>query len=136
MADSEGENRLAFVKEDTANIGSYGERSIEIDNKYIDNADYAEWMAEYLLMVYSNPYPNVSDVVIMGDPRLEVGDRITLTDSSGATGIDTDFWVTGMDWSITPLYTQALTLAYAAENSFFILDHATNGRLDFNVLAF
>jgi hypothetical protein len=129
-------DKIHKVTEDTASIGSYGEHAVEINNNFITDPDYAEYVSQYLVMYNRDPQPTVEGVEIMADPRLEIGDRVTLQDSSGATGVNHDFWVTGIDWEMSPAYTQSLELQYAGASNFFILDHPVNGRLDVNVLAF
>lgn len=116
---------IYFVSEDTDDIAAYGERSIEIDNPYMTNSEYAGNMADYMLHYYSDPKPKVEGVQIMGDPRLEPGDRITLQDDSGATGLDDDFWVMGIDWTIDPMYTQNLNLSYADTSDWLVYNIGT-----------
>jgi hypothetical protein len=129
-------DRIRKVTEDTASVGSYGQHTVEINNDFIQDPEYAEYVSQYIVMYNRDPRPAVEGVSIMADPRLEIGDRVTLQDSSGATGVNNDFWVTGIDWEMSPVYTQTLKLKFAGESNFFILDHPTNGKLDCNVLAF
>jgi hypothetical protein len=133
----EGEASTIYaVKENTASIGSYGERTMEIDNPFISNYDYAEWMAEYLLHYYGTIRPRLENVEIMGDPRLEIGDRVTVVDAAESTGINTECWIMGVDYDEGPPYKQRLKLAQADKSNFLILDDPVNGKLDLNILAF
>ena len=135
-SEEEATDKIYAVAENTDSQTAYGTRSVEIENNYITSFDYAEWMAEYIVTYYHEPKARVEGITIMADPRLEVGDRITLQDASGVTGIDNDFWILDIDWNMGPPYTQDLKVAYADESSFLILDHGTQGRLDYNILAF
>lgn len=129
-------DRIRKTTEDTASIGSYGEHAVEINNDFIQDPNYAQYVSQWLVMYNRDPRPTVEGVKIMADPRLEIGDRVTLNDASGATGVANDFWVTGLNWDMSPAYTQELKLKFAGASNFFILDDATQGRLDLNVLAF
>lgn len=123
---------ISCQAQDSDNIGSYGERSVNINNDFITDKTYAQDMADYLLQYYADPHPVIEGVEIMADPRLELGDVVSLSDSSGATGLDDYFWVTGIGWDAGPPYTQQLKVMYMSTGSFFILDHGTYGKLDEN----
>ena len=128
--------KVYAVAEDPTSQELYGTRTLEISNDYISNFEYADNLAKYLVLSYKDPRPRLEGVSIMADPRLELGDRVTVQDSAGATGLDADFWVTGIDSKAGAPYTQDLKLDYVTTTNWFILDHATQGRLDCNVLAF
>jgi len=131
-----GSSKIYAVAEDEDSMSLYGTRTLEIENPYIDSFTYAQNMAQYTVMMYKDPLPKLDGLTIMADPRLELGDRVTVQDSSDVTGIDNEFWVTGIDSSLDDGYKQKLKVEYAPLSSVFILDHATQGKLDCNVLAF
>lgn len=129
----DGVAKIRAIYENTDSIGSFGEKTLEIQNNFISDYEYADFLAMYLISYYNNPKPRLENVEIMGDPRLEIGDRVTVQDSSGATGINDEFWVTGIDWSLAGAYYQNLKLDYAGTSNWFIIDYS---KVDYGVIAF
>jgi len=120
---------------DTESIGSYGENSTEINTDFITQQEYADNLATYVLHEASRPKVRISGLEIMGDPRLEPTDLVTVTDSGSSTGLNGQYWITGMDWNVGPGYKQGLSLIESVTGSWLILDHGTRGKLDCNILA-
>lgn len=101
---------------DQDSIDLYGDRVESIDNVYIQNDTAAQALAASLLHRYKLPRKIVTCTIIKGSlPWLETGDRVHIDDSGATgTGVHGDFFVAGIDWSISQaLYNQNLTLVDA-----------------------
>jgi hypothetical protein len=46
-----------------------------------------------LLAVLKDPHPSLSSLEIVGDPRLQLGDRVRVVDAEGLA-LDADFFIT------------------------------------------
>ena len=57
-----------------------------------------EGLAADLLADLEDPGPALSDVPAVGDPRLQLGDRVTITDNEGL-GFSADFHISKIDLS-------------------------------------
>jgi hypothetical protein len=114
---------------------------VEIENSFIQDDSYANDYAKWIVMNNAVPMPRLDDVTIMADPTLEAGDRVTVVDDSGNTGLQDDFWVLGIDNDFSYPWTQTLKLDYASgtarvsEAPILILDHPLQGKLDINAPA-
>lgn len=70
----------------------FGFKELTITNKFIQDKEYAQEIADWLIQYYENPVPIIS-LTVTGVPHLELGDRVTITslDQLGIT--DLDYWV-------------------------------------------
>ncbi len=101
------EERAAEASNSTS-ITAYGERVLEVDNLYIQSEEAAQATANGLLYRYKNPRQVCELRGVPGLPYLEIGDRVTVTET--ATGINRDFFVVRIDWKYDRKFTQDLTL--------------------------
>lgn len=102
-------NIAEYTVEDSDSIDQFGYKSWTVRNEYIQHYRHAQMVGDYMLSRYKMP---VTHLVIRGIPArpwLEVGDRITVTES--LTGINLDCMIGRMEWTFSrenPLYTQTL----------------------------
>ncbi len=73
-------NTIKEVYEDSASVLLYGQQNLEIDNNYIDDADYAHFLTRRIVEKYANPLKRVV-IKIKGIPHLQLKDKIAVTDS-------------------------------------------------------
>lgn len=83
-------------------------------NKWRQRQDVADTIARILLNDLAFPVPVLTNIKIVGDPRLELGDLVTLTDVDGL-GLNGDYRLVGIspDISVTNGFTQTLVARYA-----------------------
>ncbi|MEV6609894.1 hypothetical protein [Kutzneria sp. NPDC051319] len=71
----------------TASVSTYGQRVLSLpNNEYRQQGDSAAAIAGSLLTDLAAPVPVLSDVPVVGDPRLELADIVTLSDPDGLGG--------------------------------------------------
>ena len=84
------------IKSQSANLSDdirkYGLKEIIIDNPYISSADHAKKIADFLISKLSQPVPILS-ITTMAIPRVQLGDRITISALDTLDIIDSDYWV-------------------------------------------
>jgi len=81
---------------DAASIAEFGEQPLDVDhNPWRQSPDSAAGLAADLLAELRRPRPVLVGVEIIGDPRLQLGDRVRLQDRDGI-GLDGDYWLTGI----------------------------------------
>lgn len=85
-----------FVAEarDPASIGRYGPQPLQLSaSQWVQSSGMAQSLASALLGDVKDPHPTVSGLSIVGDPRRQLGDRVTLADPDG-TQLAGEFWLT------------------------------------------
>lgn len=102
-------NTIQEIFEDAKSIELYGEQSVEIDNDYIDDPDYAHQMARRIVDKYSNPLKRLI-IKIKGLPQLQLRDTVAITDSD--TGETKSYRLMGIKGVLNANegFTQELTL--------------------------
>ncbi|MBH1936495.1 hypothetical protein I5Q34_19810 [Streptomyces sp. AV19] len=84
------------VAEDSSSQQSYGVQQYEHDpDGWIQDNRSAQAVADSLRDAGAYPVPLLSDVEILADPRIELGDVVRVRDSTGAA-LDTLAWVIGI----------------------------------------
>lgn len=63
--------------EDATSISKFGENQLEIDNDFVDDNDFAFYLARALVRKYKDPKKRIK-VVIQGAPQLQLMDRVTV----------------------------------------------------------
>ena len=117
-----------ITRSDQSSIALYGANEYEIDLDFISTVSAAEALADYMLYRYSLPQAQLDNVKILGNPLLELGDRVTVScDRLGLT--DAEAWIEKITEALSPEtgYTQSLTLAVADGGEWFTLDTTTLG---------
>lgn len=83
------------VARDTWSQQKYGIQPYQMPtNKWIHRQDVAASVAYGILADLKDPLPIVTDLDIVADPRLQIGDRIQLYDRTGLA-LQRDYWITG-----------------------------------------
>ena len=117
---------IKYEAEDATSISDYGRRTWTIrNNPYIQTYRHAQMIADFLLARFKDPVQVIELRGVPARPWLEVGDRVTVTET--LTDIDEDYWVGKIGWRWSPkgTYTQDLTLMriadmFSAEDYFII----------------
>jgi hypothetical protein len=91
------------------NIRKYGERTLEIDNELIQDAQYARDMAQYLLRKYALPVP-VLEISTLGLPQLQLGDRIKINTFERLSILNGEYWIMSISNSYNGGIDQKMTL--------------------------
>jgi hypothetical protein len=132
-SDTNGATGATAEAKDTASIAAFGEIVYTLDGGgWIQDADTAATLAGDLLSLLARPIPYLGDVDVVADPRLQLGDRIELTDTT-STGLDSHAWIVGITDTFSTsdnTYTQTLTLRLCAGIGSMIWDHPTFGKWD------
>lgn len=104
-----GSSVVSSDAQDATSISQYGEQLLELDdNPFRQDPDQVERLANDLLAQLKNPKPVLPSVDIVGDPRLQLGDRDTLSDPDGLilsrdfaiSAVNTTFDASGLGQSI------------------------------------
>lgn len=99
---------------DTTSVTVYGEQPLEVPpNPFLQSWLGAQTYAQDLLTLYKDPRPVLTGVEIVADPRLQLTDRVTITEP-GILGLSTDFWVLGISTTLaSDGLSQSLTVRQA-----------------------
>lgn len=84
------------------------------ESKWRQRADSATTIAQLLLADLAFPRPVLTNVKIVGDPRLEIGDLVRIVDPDGL-GLDGNYRITGINptYSATEGFTQSISARFA-----------------------
>lgn len=91
------------------NIRRYGEKTLEIDNSLIQDAQYARDLAQFLLQKYALPVP-ILQVSTIGLPQLQLGDRIKINTFDRLSILNGEYWVMSIEMSYNGGIDQRMTL--------------------------
>ena len=80
------------------------EQVLEIaDSDFRQDSDDIQQIADDLIADLADPLPALSDVPIRADPRLQLGDRVTIDDSGPeGLGFTDDFHLSKVDMELDP----------------------------------
>lgn len=91
------------VKEQKAvnseNRRRYGLKEITIDSPFITNPDIAQEIADFIILKMSEPIP-VLELNTVLTPKLQVGDRVRISQLDQFDIINNDYWVTSIETQI------------------------------------
>lgn len=83
--------------EDATSIGDYGEQLLELpDSPWRQDNDQVTGVCQDMLALLKQALPALSDVPAVGDPRIQLADRLTLQDPGG-TAVDDDYHVSRIE---------------------------------------
>lgn len=105
----------AAVRTDTSSQIRYGRQVLDVGaNPFLQSASTASGLADFLLSALREPHPTLSGVEIVGDPRLQLTDRVRVTDPDGLA-LDADHWLVGIQtrFSTSDGLAQSVTLREA-----------------------
>lgn len=129
---TDGNTDASVTATDAGSITDFGDQQYSVDGGgWIQDVTTAATLANDLVALLARPGAYLGDVEVVGDPRLEIGDRVELIDDTG-TGLDQHCWIVGITDSETTDggYTQTLTLRLAAGIGQMIWDHPVYGFWD------
>ncbi|HEX6498691.1 MAG TPA: hypothetical protein VF054_06620 [Micromonosporaceae bacterium] len=111
----------APVRQDTDSQATYGVQPLDMaDNRWRQRRAVADGIALRVLNDTATPQPVITDLEIVGDPRLEYYDRVRVRDSYGLE-LDGTFWVRSITGKLTGnAFTQ--TIAATATRDALIWD--------------
>lgn len=141
-------NGTTFTASDTTSQGKYFKRTLNIDNFIADTGYFVANTALYRLAQYKNPQMRIDELTV--NPRravayqspcvtLDIGDRITVERTPQDVGaqITKTLIIEGIKHSITrDNWVVTFTTSPTLENAPFVLDSATLGVLDTDLLAY
>jgi len=103
------EQSMKYEAENAASIAKFGRRTFPIrQNPYIQSYRHAQMVADFLLARFKEPVQRISLRGVPARPWLEVGDRITHTET--LTDISDDYFIVTITWALSPGggYTQSI----------------------------
>lgn len=104
-------NAITEEKRNQDSIDRYGPQPLLLPtNQWVQSASAARGLARRVLGELKNPHPTLTGLRVVGDPRLQLSDRVTIADPAGTT-IDGEYWLTAAadDVSDSGGYTQQVT---------------------------
>jgi hypothetical protein len=93
--------------EETDSQDNYGERSLDIQNNFIDTSSFAYYLARALVRKYSSPYRSIR-ITIPAVLQLQLRDLVSVQDPD--TGDYTEYRVMRIQNNLQKIHTQNLTL--------------------------
>jgi len=141
-------NGTRYTASDTTSQGKYFKKTLNIDNFIADDGYYTANTAIYRLGQYKDPKMRIDELTV--NPRraaayqspcvtLDIGDRITVERTPQDVGaqISKTLIIEGIKHSITrDNWVVTFNTSPTLENAPFVLDSATLGVLDTNILAY
>ena len=141
-------NGSFYTAYDTTSQGKYFKKTLNIDNFIADDAYYTANTALYRLQQYKNPQMRIDELTVNARRAvayqspcvtLDIGDRITVerTPQDVGSQITKTLIIEGIKHSITrDNWVVTFTTSPTLENAPFVLDSATLGVLDTDLLAY
>jgi len=106
---------------DQYSIDKFGEQSFSFSNPFVQTKEAANTLAGSLLSDLKDPVATAR-ITVIGDPRLELGDRIRIQDPDGNV-FDGEFWIQGIEDTLDDGgYTQQLTVRQAHSTLYWAVD--------------
>jgi hypothetical protein len=106
---------------DQYSMDKFGPQAFSYSNSYVQSREVANTLAGSLLSDLKDPVATAT-ITVIGDPRLELGDRIRVQDPEGNV-FDGDFWIQGITDTLDDSgYTQQLTLRQAHSTLYWAVD--------------
>jgi len=118
---SSGEG-VVVSRQDDDSVDAFGANEVELSLDFMTSATLGEALAIYLLYRFADGIDRLEDIAIVGNPLLEIGDRIHVT--FARFGIDTAYWIESITDELSPDigHRQTLVLSVADDGDWFILD--------------
>ena len=90
-------------------IRKYGLKEVTINNRFFSDEDYAQRIADFLIAKMENGSP-ILDINVISMPRLQLGDRVTISSLEQLGISNRDYWVIESKMEYTGGVKQKLTL--------------------------
>jgi hypothetical protein len=101
------------VKEQVAdledNIRLYGLKEVVIENRFITDFNHGQKIADFIISKMSVPVP-ILNITTIPTPKIQVGDRIRITELDAFDIINGDYWVMSKSYSYSSSPTQSMVL--------------------------
>jgi hypothetical protein len=95
------ESGYQAIRDDTGSASRYGSQSLDVPaNVFRQSGAAANDLAAYLLDALREPHPTLSGVEIVGDPRLQLTDRVRVVEAEGLA-VDGEFWLTAIQTTLS-----------------------------------
>lgn len=107
------EEQKSDIKSQTASIADsikkYGLKDITIQSNFINDAIHAQRMADFIIEKTQIPVPilNINTVLM---PKIQLGDRIRISNLTALGIVNTDYWVISYNRSIGDNFSQQMIL--------------------------
>lgn len=99
---------VSEVFQDDSSVSKYNRNQIEIQNDFIDDPDFAYYLARAIVMKYKDPFKKIR-LTVQGIPQLQLRDKVRVKDMK--LGTYTNFRVMRVQGNLSGgLLTQILTL--------------------------
>lgn len=109
------ENGYSAARPDLGSASLYGTQTLDVaENPFRQSSTSADGLADFLLSALREPHPTLTGMAIVGDPRLQLADRVRVTEPEGL-GLDEDQWVIGLQttFSVSEGLAQTATVRQA-----------------------
>lgn len=109
------ESSYRSIATDAASVALYGAQPLDVaDTPWRQSAAPLDAYTAGLLANLKDPHPEISELAIVGDPRLQLGDRVRVADPDGLT-LDDDFFIVALKTSYDASggFAQSVTLRQA-----------------------
>lgn len=84
------------IRTDPTSVAAYGTQPLDASaNVWRQSKASADSLAAFLLAALKDPHPTLSGVEIVGDPRLQLTDRVRVVEADGLA-LDGEFWLVGI----------------------------------------
>jgi hypothetical protein len=107
--------KVKIELEDAGSIAQYGRQTWKPANRYIRSRVHAETLAEHVLDRFKAPPLTIRLRGVPCVPFLEPGNRVTVTETLGGTGINEPFFITKLTWTWGNSFEMTLDLVRAAD---------------------
>lgn len=98
-----------MVAEINSNIRRYGVKELKIDNPFIQNKNYAQIIANYVLGYYKEPIRTLS-MDVLAVPHLQLGDLVTISKFEDLGIVNKKYWIISNSISYDGGINQSLSL--------------------------
>lgn len=105
-SNSQIKEQVASLEE---NIRLYGLKEIMIENKFITDYNHGQKIADFIIDKMSTPVP-ILNIVCTPNPKIELGDRIRITQLGAFDIINGDYWVVSKNYQYGSGPTESLML--------------------------
>lgn len=90
------ESEVVVIRDDPASQAKYGAQALDVSaNIWLQSQTPAGTLADHLVGALKEPHPTLSGVAIVGDPRLQLTDRVRVAEPDGLA-LSSDFWLVGI----------------------------------------
>ena len=101
------------VKEQVANLEDnirlYGLKEVVIENRFITDFNHGQKIADFIISKMSSPVP-ILNITTIPTPKIQVGDRIRITELDAFDIINGDYWVMSKNYNYSSNPTQSMVL--------------------------